>query len=91
MTHSKVFRKLGAKFFDKPNPACFPKHKPFSDAYWECIGEYDFLKTKAKDINYVSEFSFWFTTTFEAWCLTSAKLIDEALIKIVKKGKDMKE
>jgi len=30
------FRRLGAKFFDKPNPFC-SKFKPFTDAYWECI------------------------------------------------------
>ena len=40
VTHSRAFRKLGTKFFDKPNPACFPKFTPFSDDYWECIGKF---------------------------------------------------
>jgi choline dehydrogenase-like flavoprotein len=29
-------KKLGAKFFNKPNPFC-KSYQPFSDAYWECI------------------------------------------------------
>ena len=40
VTHSQAFRKLGTKFFDKPNPACFPKFTPFSDDYWDCIGKF---------------------------------------------------
>jgi choline dehydrogenase-like flavoprotein len=33
---SPHFKKFGAKFYDKPNPAC-AYHTPFSDSYWECI------------------------------------------------------
>ena len=30
-------KKLGAQFFDKPNPFCSKSYQPFTDAYWECI------------------------------------------------------
>merc|ERR1711944_244768 len=40
ITHSKAYKNLGTKFFDKPNPACYPKFAPFSDSYWECIARH---------------------------------------------------
>lgn len=33
---SAQFKKFGANFYSKPNPAC-TRNAPFSDAYWECI------------------------------------------------------
>jgi choline dehydrogenase-like flavoprotein len=35
--HLPPLRRLGAKFFSKPNPFCAKSHKPFTDDYWECI------------------------------------------------------
>ena len=37
VTHSKAFKKFGTRFFNKPNPACFPRFQAFSDEYWECL------------------------------------------------------
>ena len=33
---SPQLKKFGAKFYNKPNPAC-AYHVPYSDSYWECI------------------------------------------------------
>jgi choline dehydrogenase-like flavoprotein len=30
-------KRLGAKFYNKPNPFCSKAHQPFTDPYWECI------------------------------------------------------
>ena len=37
--NSKSFKKYGAKFYDRPIEFCL-KHKPYSDAYWECAIRY---------------------------------------------------
>jgi choline dehydrogenase-like flavoprotein len=34
--HLPPLKRLGAKFYNKPNPFC-AKHIPYTDAYWECI------------------------------------------------------
>ena len=37
VTKSWHFVKFGTKFYSKPNPACYPRFRAFTDSYWECI------------------------------------------------------
>lgn len=49
VTKSYSFKRFGTKFFAKPNPACYPKNEPFTDAYWECIAKH-FTYTTYHDV-----------------------------------------
>lgn len=32
-----AFKRFGTRFFNQPNPFCYPRNQLYSDAYWECV------------------------------------------------------